>query len=98
MIADLGHTLEEAAAHGLRTAGSDRIVGAVGAADAADVVDAVGAVSVLVLDMFHSSDHIVHLVVPAGKLLEEHCRCNPRLLIVVHLRNSHSYCWISSTC
>ena len=89
MIVDLGHKLEEAAAHGLRTVDSDRTVGAV-------VVDAVDALFVLVLDMSHSSDHIVHLAVQAGKLLEEHCQCNSHSLIVVHLMNSRSYCSVSS--
>ncbi|MCJ1295488.1 hypothetical protein MMC34_007051 [Xylographa carneopallida] len=86
MVVGLARMLEGAAAHDLHTVDSGRI------ADAADVVDAVGAVSVLVLDMVQSSDHIVHFVVQADKLLEEHCQCNRRLLIVVHLTNSHSYC------
>jgi len=91
MIANLGYT-PEAAAHGLRTVGSDRIVGAVDAADAADAAAAaaVNVVFVLALDTFHSSDHIALLAVQAGRLLGEHCRCNLRSLIVVHLMNSHS--------
>ena len=77
------HTLAEDAARDLHTA------------DSGMVVDIVDAVSVLVLDMCHSLDHIVYLVVQDGMLLVEHCRCSRRLLIVAHLMNNHRHCSVS---